>query len=75
MAFKANQKVSFIMLSYPISLNFASRFGIEYIILDEGWYVLGDLLNVVPEMNVEEIIRYGKEKNVGVILWVRLKTR
>ena len=60
--------------TYKFYIDFASRFGIEYIILDEGWYVPGDLLNVVPEMNVEEIIRYGKEKNVGVILWVIWKT-
>ncbi len=60
--------------TYKYYIDFASRFGIEYIILDEGWYVPGDLLNVVPEMNVEEIIRYGKEKNVEVILWVIWKT-
>lgn len=60
--------------TYKYYIDFASRFKIEYIILDEGWYVLGDLLNVVPGMDVEEIIRYGKEKNVGVILWVIWKT-
>jgi alpha-glucosidase len=60
--------------TYKYYIDFASRFGIEYIILDEGWYVLGDLLNVVPEMDVDEIIKYGKEKNVGVILWVIWKT-
>lgn len=60
--------------TYKYYIDFASRFGVEYIILDEGWYVLGDLLSVVSEMNVEEIIMYGKEKNVGVILWVIWKT-
>lgn len=60
--------------TYKYYIDFASRFGIEYIILDEGWYKLGDLLNVVPEINVEELIAYGKKKNVGVILWVIWKT-
>ena len=60
--------------TYKYYIDFASKFGIEYIILDEGWYRLGDLLDVVPEMNVEELIAYGKQKNVGIILWVVWKT-
>lgn len=60
--------------TYKYYIDFASRYGIEYIILDEGWYVLGDLLNVVPDMDVEAIIKYGKEKKVGTILWVIWKT-
>jgi alpha-glucosidase len=60
--------------TYKYYIDFASRFGIEYIILDEGWYKLGNLMDVVPEINMEEIIAYGKEKNVGIILWVVWKT-
>ena len=43
-------------------------------ILDEGWYKLGNLLEVVPEINIEELVAYGKKKNVGIILWVVWKT-
>jgi alpha-glucosidase len=60
--------------TYKYYIDFASRFGIEYIILDEGWYKLGNLFDVVPEMNIEELIVYAKKKNVGVILWVIWKT-
>lgn len=60
--------------TYKYFIDFASKYGIEYIILDEGWYKLGNLLDVVPEMNIQEIIDYGKQKNVGVILWVIWKT-
>ncbi|MBN2416685.1 glycoside hydrolase family 97 catalytic domain-containing protein [bacterium] len=60
--------------TYKYYIDFASRYGLEYIILDEGWYVLGDLLDVVPEIDVPELVRYGKEKGVGVILWVVWKT-
>ncbi|KAF0143063.1 MAG: alpha-glucosidase [Stygiobacter sp.] len=60
--------------TYKYFIDFASKYGIEYIILDEGWYKLGDLLSIEPEMNVQEIIDYGKQKNVGVILWVVWKT-
>ena len=56
--------------TYKYYIDFASKYGIEYIILDEGWYVLGDVLDIVPEVDVQELINYGKSKNVGVILWV-----
>ncbi|MFZ1007290.1 MAG: glycoside hydrolase family 97 protein [Candidatus Sulfotelmatobacter sp.] len=60
--------------TYKYYIDFASKYGIPYIILDEGWYKLGNVLDVVPDMNIEEITAYGKQKNVGVILWVVWKT-
>jgi alpha-glucosidase len=60
--------------TYKHYIDFAAKHGIEYIILDEGWYKLGNLLEVVPEMNVEELVNYGKQRNVGIILWVVWKT-
>jgi alpha-glucosidase len=60
--------------TYKYYIDFASKYGIEYVILDEGWYKLGNVLQVVPEMNIEELVAYGKQKNVGIILWVIWKT-
>lgn len=60
--------------TYKYYIDFASNYGIEYIILDEGWYPLGNLLETVPEIDMEDILAYAKEKNVGVILWVIWKT-
>ena len=60
--------------TYKYYIDFASQYGIEYVILDEGWYKLGNLLEVVPEINIEELVAYGKKKNVGIILWVVWKT-
>jgi alpha-glucosidase len=60
--------------TYKYYIDFASRYGIEYVILDEGWYKLGDLLAVVPEIDIEELVAYGRKKNVGIILWVVWKT-
>ncbi len=60
--------------TYKYYIDFAAKYGIEYIILDEGWYKLGNLLEVVPEINMEELIAYAKQKNVGIILWVIWKT-
>jgi len=60
--------------TYEYYVDFASKYGIPYIILDDGWYKLGNLLEVTPELNMEELISYAKQKNVGIILWASWKT-
>lgn len=57
--------------TYKYYIDFASKNGIEYVILDEGWAVnkKADLFQVVPEINLEQIIAYAEERNVGIILW------
>lgn len=60
--------------SYKHFIDFAAKYGIEYIMLDEGWYKLGNVLEVVPEVNMQEITSYAAQKKVGVILWVVWKT-
>lgn len=57
--------------TYKYYIDFASRFGIEYVILDEGWAVCGnaDLFDVVPEIDIKELVDYGASRNVGIVLW------
>lgn len=57
--------------TYKYYIDFASKNGIEYVILDEGWAVPGaaDLMKVVPEIDLKEIISHAESKNVGIILW------
>lgn len=58
--------------TYKNYIDFASKNKLQYIILDEGWSVEGPdtLLKVVPELNIAELVDYGKAKNVEVILWM-----
>ncbi len=60
--------------TYKYYIDFAAKYRIEYIILDEGWYELGNLLKVKPEIDIKEIVQYAGERNVGIILWVVWKT-
>jgi alpha-glucosidase len=57
--------------TYKYYIDFASKYGIEYVILDEGWAVnrQADLFQVIPEINLEDLTAYAKTKNVGLILW------
>ena len=57
--------------TYKYYIDFASRNGIEYVILDEGWAVnlKADLFQIIPEIDLKGIIDYANSKNVGIILW------
>ncbi len=57
--------------TYKYYIDFASQHGIGYVILDEGWSVNGeaDLYQVVPEIDLEELIAYAAKRNVDIILW------
>lgn len=57
--------------TYKYYIDFAANFGIPYIIMDEGWAMsTRDPYTPNPKVDVHELIRYGKEKNVGVVLWL-----
>ncbi len=57
--------------TYMYYIDFASRHGIEYVILDEGWAVKGkaDLFDVVPSIDIASLVSYAAERNVGIVLW------
>ncbi len=57
--------------TYKYYIDFAAANGIEYVIMDEGWAVnmKADLMQVVPEIDLPEIVRYGQSKGVGIVLW------
>lgn len=57
--------------TYKYYIDFAAENGIEYVILDEGWAVnkKADLMQVVPEIDLPELVTYADGKNVGLILW------
>jgi alpha-glucosidase len=55
--------------TYLYQIDFAAEYQLEYILVDWMWTDKYDLTLFNPEVDIEEIIQYGKEKGVGVILW------
>ena len=57
--------------TYKYYIDFASRNGIEYVILDEGWAVnmQADLFQVVPEIDLPMLAEYAAKRNVKLVLW------
>ena len=58
--------------TYKRYIDFASKNGIEYIMMDAGWTKPQeplDLLKTIDAINIPELVAYGKQRNVGIILW------
>lgn len=56
--------------TYKYYIDFAQKNNLEYIIVDEGWSSEEDLLQYSnDELSIPELVAYGRERGVGVILW------
>jgi alpha-glucosidase len=56
--------------TYKYYIDFASAYGLEYIVLDEGWSrTTTDILHSRSDLDIPELVRYGNSKQVGIILW------
>jgi len=56
--------------TYKYYIDFASKYNIPYIILDEGWSkTTTNVLEPNPDINIPELVAYGKRKGVSLILW------
>lgn len=56
--------------TYKFYIDFASRYGIDYVILDEGWSAsTTNLFEPNPDIDVPELVAYGAPRSVSIILW------
>lgn len=58
--------------TYKFYADFCAANGLEFFIMDEGWSppAEGDVMKVIPEIDLQEIIGYASSKGVKVMLWV-----
>ena len=57
--------------TYQYCIDFAANYGLEYILLDEGW--CKDVRNPFvtrDEIDVRQLVDYGRQRGVGVFLWL-----
>ncbi|HBN47431.1 MAG TPA: Retaining alpha-galactosidase [Prevotella sp.] len=57
--------------TYLYYIDFAAKHGLEYVILDEGWYDSnkGDIMHPIADVDLQRLIRHANERHVGIILW------
>ncbi len=60
--------------TYKYYIDFAVRFGFQYVMLDAGWSDVNDLFRITPGMDMEEITSYARKKGIGLILWTQALT-
>lgn len=60
--------------TYKYFIDFAAKYGLEYILLDEGWSVsTTNISEPRAEIDMAELVRYGESKGVGIVLWALWK--
>ena len=55
--------------TYKYHTDFAAKFGLKYVLVDEGWYQAPNIFEPIPEMDIQELCDYAAAKGVKVILW------
>ena len=55
--------------SFKYFIDFAAANDIKYVNLDDGWSDQFDLLKPNDQLDIQEVVRYAREKNVGLFLW------
>ena len=55
--------------TYEYYIDFAQQFGIEYVIMDEGWSKELQIMELNPETDVPHLVKYANARGVGIILW------
>ena len=57
--------------TYQYFIDFAAQYGLEYILLDEGWNKdVRDPYTTHDDIDVRQLVEYGRQRGVGVILWL-----
>ncbi len=67
-------KAGFNTDTYKYYIDFASRFGFQFVMLDAGWSDNNDLMKTTPGLDLDELSRYAKTKNIDLILWTLAMT-
>ncbi|OQP64189.1 alpha-glucosidase [Niastella vici] len=55
--------------TYKYYIDFAAKYHLEYVLLDEGWCDTRDLFKQSKHINIEELAAYAHSRNVGLLLW------
>ena len=57
--------------TYQYYIDFAAKNHIPYVVLDEGWYdsSKGDIMNPIAAIGLQQLIDYGQQRGVGIVLW------
>lgn len=60
--------------SYKYYIDFAQRFGFDRIMMDAGWSDNDDLFKVHPDINMDTLSAYARQKGIKIAMWTLART-
>ena len=66
-------KGTFTTATMKYYVDFAAQSGFEYMLIDAGWSMEGDVTKMNGTVDVPEVVRYAKAKNVRVWIWLHYR--
>lgn len=65
--------------TYKAYIDFAREMGLQYILIDEGWYVGSstrpktgaDVTRPIAAVDMPAILKYAKDRGIGVMIWLQ----
>jgi alpha-glucosidase len=64
-------------------IDFASKMGLQYMLIDDGWYVNSggagdvrantDITRAIPEIDLPGLVKYAADRKIGLFVWVHWK--
>ncbi len=77
-------KIGMNNLTMKHYIDFASEFGLEYMLIDAGWYTQNaygdnadtkaDITKSVPDIDLPALVAYARVRNVGILVWLHWTT-
>jgi len=62
-------KAGYNMPTYKYYIDFAAANKLPYIVMDWGWSGHTDIIKVIADVDIQELVNYGKQRGVGIFLW------
>ncbi len=64
-------KAGFNNDTYRYFIDFAKEYGLEYVLIDEGWFSTKstDIFDLVPDIDIKALVDYADSRGVGILLW------
>ena len=66
----ADGKPAYTTANMKYYVDFAAKSGLEYMMLDAGWFVSKDITKMNGRVDIPELVKYAATKNVKVWIWL-----
>ena len=69
--FDVSFKAGFNNDTYRYFIDFAHAYGLEYVLIDEGWFSTKstDIFDLVDDIDIRALVDYADSRGVGILLW------